>query len=78
MFPALFSLGVLLIARYAGDVHLDTDAVLLGELAFVPFDRWIVGGLDLGPRALYVNRSRGCNLFRIHCPVFQGIKAGYL
>ena len=53
VFPALFSAGVILIARYAGDVHLDTHAVLLGELAFVPFDRWILGGYDLGPKALY-------------------------
>ena len=59
VFPALFSIGVVLIARYAGDVHLDTDAVLLGELAFVPFDRWIVSGLDLGPQALYVTGSVG-------------------
>ncbi|RMH52113.1 MAG: metal ABC transporter permease [Bacteroidetes bacterium] len=54
VFPMLFSLGVILIARYAGDVHLDTDAVLLGELAFVPFDRLQAGGLDLGPRAAWV------------------------
>lgn len=53
VFPALFSAGVLLIARFAGQVHLDTDAVLLGELAFVPFDRLHWRGLDLGPRALW-------------------------
>lgn len=54
VFPVLFSIGVILIARYAGDVHLDTDAVLLGELAFAPFDRFVVAGYDLGPRSLYV------------------------
>lgn len=54
VFPALFSLGIVLITRYAGDVHLDTDAVLLGELAFAPFDRLIVAGRDLGPRHLWV------------------------
>ena len=54
VFPALFSIGVVLIARYAGDVHLDTDAVLLGELAFAPFDRFMPAGADLGPRALWV------------------------
>ncbi|MDA0379105.1 MAG: metal ABC transporter permease [Bacteroidetes bacterium] len=54
VFPALFSVGVLLIARYAGDVHLDVDAVLLGELAFAPFDRLTLGGVDLGPRSLLV------------------------
>lgn len=52
VFPALFSIGVILIARYAGNVHLDTDAVLLGELAFAPFDRFELLGYDLGPRAL--------------------------
>lgn len=54
VFPVLFSVGVLLIARHAGDVHLDVDAVLLGEIAFAPFDRFAPGGLDLGPRALWV------------------------
>jgi manganese/zinc/iron transport system permease protein len=49
----LFSVGVILISRFAGDIHLDTDSVLLGELAFAPFDRMIIGGLDVGPRALW-------------------------
>jgi len=51
VFPALFSLAVILISRYARGVHLDVDAVLLGELAFAPFDRVVLLGLDL-PRAL--------------------------
>ena len=54
VFPVLFSLGVILIARYAGNVHLDTDSVLLGELAFAPFNRLVVGGVDVGPKSLYV------------------------
>ncbi|MFQ6105250.1 MAG: metal ABC transporter permease [Candidatus Glassbacteria bacterium] len=54
VFPVLFSIGVILISRYAGSVHLDTDAVLLGELAFAPFNRFIVLGHDLGPKSLYV------------------------
>lgn len=54
VFPLLFSIGVLLISRYAGDVHLDTDAVLLGELAFAPFDRLMVNNIDLGPKSIYV------------------------
>ena len=59
VFPVLFSLGVVLIGQYASDVHLDTDAVLLGELAFAPFDRFVVGGVDLGPRGLYVVGGTG-------------------
>lgn len=54
VFPALFSLGVILIAKFANDVHLDTDAVLLGELAFTPFDRVLFQGHDLGPKSLLV------------------------
>jgi manganese/zinc/iron transport system permease protein len=54
VFPALFSMGVILISRFAGNVHLDVDAVLLGELAFAPFNRLVVGGVDLGPRTLWV------------------------
>ncbi|MGH7444540.1 MAG: metal ABC transporter permease, partial [Longimicrobiales bacterium] len=54
VFPALFSIAVILINRYAGNVHLDTDAVLLGEIAFAPFRRLEIGGVDFGPRTLYV------------------------
>lgn len=54
VFPALFSIAVILISLFAGDVHLDTDAVLIGELAFAPFDRFTPFGVDLGPRGLYV------------------------
>jgi manganese/zinc/iron transport system permease protein len=54
VFPTLFSAGVVLIARFADDVHLDVDAVILGELAFAPFDRLIVSDYDLGPKSLWV------------------------
>lgn len=54
VFPVLFSIGVILIARYAWSIHLDVHAVLLGELAFAPFDRLIISGVDLGPKSLFV------------------------
>jgi manganese/zinc/iron transport system permease protein len=47
VFPALFSIAVILISRYVRGVHLDVDSVLLGELAFAPFDRMQLFGLDL-------------------------------
>ncbi len=53
VFPLLFSIAIILITRYAGSVHLDTDSVLLGELAFAPFDRMIVAGVDIGAKAIY-------------------------
>lgn len=51
VFPVLFSIGVILISHYAGSIHIDTDAVLRGELALVPFERFSLFGVDLGPRA---------------------------
>lgn len=54
VFPALFSIGVILIAKNANDIHLDVDAVLLGELAFAPFDRIFIGGMDVGPKSLWI------------------------
>ena len=54
VFPALFSIGVILIAKNANDVHLDVDAVLLGELAFAPFDRLFIGETDVGPKSLWI------------------------
>ncbi|WP_246018413.1 metal ABC transporter permease [Pelagibacterium montanilacus] len=38
VFPALFSIGVLLINLYARDVHIDEHTVLLGEIGFVWLD----------------------------------------
>lgn len=54
VFPALFSIGVILIAKNANDVHLDIDSVLLGELAFAPFDRLMIHNIDIAPKALLV------------------------
>ena len=54
VFPVLFSVAVIVISRYGGNVHLDTDAVLLGELALSPFRRLEIGGVDLGPRTLWL------------------------
>lgn len=54
IFPALFALGVVIISRHASSVHLDTDAVILGELALAPFDRLSIAGADLGPQQLWI------------------------
>ncbi len=53
VFPLFFSLGIILITLYARDVHLDSDMVLLGELAFAPFNRLFIYGSDWGPYALW-------------------------
>lgn len=52
VFPLLFSIAVILITRYAGSVHLDTDSILLGELAFAPFDRVSFFGFSIAKSLL--------------------------
>ena len=38
-FTSLFALGVILISQQAGDVHIDEECVLYGEIVFVPLDK---------------------------------------
>lgn len=54
VFPLLFSIGVILINKSVGDVHLDADCVLFGEIAFSPFKRFVFNGIDLGPQATWI------------------------
>ena len=54
-FTALFALGVVLVTAYAGQVDLDQECVLYGEIAYVPIDLWMShSGEVYGPRALYI------------------------
>lgn len=53
VFPLFFSVGVILITLCVRNVHLDSDMVLLGDIAFAPFVRLQIGGYDVGPYALW-------------------------
>lgn len=53
-FTALFAIGVILISLYTRQVDLDLDCVLYGEIAYVHWDTWQIGNLDMGPRALWI------------------------
>lgn len=54
VFTSFFALGVVLIALYAGQIDLDQECVLYGEIAFVPFDTIIWGDQSYGPRAFWL------------------------
>lgn len=55
IYPLFFSIGVIIINQAARNIHLDTDIVLLGELALAPLNRLILYGVDIGPRVLYTS-----------------------
>jgi manganese/zinc/iron transport system permease protein len=54
IFPALFSAGVILVTLNFANVHLDTHAVLVGDLNLAAFKQLSVGGTAIGPSYLYV------------------------
>lgn len=51
VFTALFASAVILVSRYADDVHLDIDVVLMGQVLFAPLNRIDILGVSL-PYAL--------------------------
>ncbi|MDX2303427.1 MAG: metal ABC transporter permease [Microscillaceae bacterium] len=50
-FTWLFAIGVILISLYAGQVDLDQDCVLYGEIAYVPLDTWNIANREI-PRTV--------------------------
>ncbi|MCP2015288.1 manganese/zinc/iron transport system permease protein [Deinococcus sp. HSC-46F16] len=62
VFPALFAAGVIAVSLNYGNVHLDLDAVLYGEIAYTPFRTgwlglpaaWVLVGGMLLVNALFV------------------------
>lgn len=53
IFTTLFAIGVLLITLYAGNVHLDVEHVLMGEIAFVPWDKLTIFSITM-PKAVWM------------------------
>ncbi len=53
IFTTLFAIGVLLITLFAGNVHLDVEHVLMGEIAFVPWDKWTLFSITM-PKAVWM------------------------
>lgn len=52
VFPLFFALAVILITKYARNVHLDTDIVLMGEVIMSPLNRIDFLGYSI-PKALF-------------------------
>ncbi|GJM30531.1 MAG: manganese transport system membrane protein MntD [Cyclobacteriaceae bacterium] len=75
-FTWLFALGVILISVFAGQVDLDQDCVLYGEIAYVPIDLWITdSGRIMGPRVIYI---MGMVFLVVLCFILIGYKELFL
>ncbi len=52
-FTSFFAFGVILISVYTQKVDLDPKCILFGNPIFIPFEKFIWNGLDLGPKAIW-------------------------
>lgn len=52
VFTSLFAVGVILLSLYAGDVHLDVEHALMGEIAFIPWETMSIPILGSVPQAV--------------------------
>lgn len=53
VFTLFFSIAVILISKFAKNVHLDVDMVLMGELILAPFDRMRFLGISV-PKSMVI------------------------
>lgn len=53
IFTFLFAVAVILISVYTGEIDIDQEHLLYGEIAFAPFDTLIWEGEEVGPRAFW-------------------------
>ena len=75
-FTWLFAIGVILISLFTRNVHLDTDCVLFGEIAYVPLDIIVTSdGVNLGPRNVWI---LGAVLIIILLMILVGYKGLFL
>ncbi|MFC0273999.1 metal ABC transporter permease [Metabacillus herbersteinensis] len=54
VFTSLFAIGVILLSLYGGNIHLDVDHALMGEITFIPWDTIEWNGMSLGPKAVWL------------------------
>ena len=75
-FTWLFAIGIILISLFAGQVDLDQDCVLYGEIAYVPLDLWITGnGINMGPRTVWIS---GTLLLLVLLFIWRGYKGLFI
>ena len=53
-FTWLFAIGVILVSAFAGQVDLDADCVLYGEIENAPLNLVFLGDTPIGPRAVWI------------------------
>lgn len=76
IFPVLFAIGVLILSTTLAEVHISEDTVLAGDINLMALDseRLFVGGIDIGPRMMWLLLSvfiTGSVLMALAYPVLK-------
>ena len=53
VFPALFSIGIVMASQELGNTHFHAHCIIDGNLALAPLARYVVDGQDWGPRPFW-------------------------
>ncbi len=75
VFTLLFAVGVILVSALSGNVDLDQDCVLYGEIAYVPFDLLYIGDVHYGPVAVWM---QGGNFIAVALLIIIGYRGLFL
>ncbi|KWW18113.1 iron ABC transporter [Peribacillus simplex] len=54
VFTSLFAAGIVLVSLYTQQIDFDLEHVLYGEIAYTPWNTMTIGGMEAGPKAVWI------------------------
>ncbi|AOH56999.1 iron ABC transporter [Peribacillus muralis] len=54
VFTSLFATGIVLVSLYTQQIDFDLEHVLYGEIAYTPWNTMTIGGIEAGPKAVWI------------------------
>src|SRR5690554_2689665 len=74
-FTWLFAIGVILVSMYTGNVDLDQECVLYGDISYIPFSLLWIGEQSFGPASVWL---QGGNLVLVIFGVIFGFRGLFI
>lgn len=74
-FTFLFAVGVVLVSAFSGNIDIDQECVLYGDIAYVPFDLLYSGTVNLGPATVWL---QGGNLIAVLAVLIFGFRGFFI
>lgn len=74
-FTWLFAIGVIMVSLFSGNVDLDQDCVLYGDIAYIPFNLLWIGDTSYGPATVWL---QGGNLVLVILGIVFGFRGLFI